>query len=95
MSYLSEWDIERIHGIHAMCSLADQGDPEAMYIWAMANLRGDGVGPDYPEARTYFELASQRGHTKAALQVAFMYLHGRGIPEDREKSARFFEMAAS
>lgn len=56
-------------------------------------LSGD--TPDYMKAFACFTRAANMEHDQAAYQLAKMYDEGLGIPQDREKAAKWYEKAES
>jgi TPR repeat protein len=48
----------------------------------------------YQKAARWFELAAGSGHREAQFQLASMYEHGRGVPQDFTEAARLYQAAA-
>jgi TPR repeat protein len=49
---------------------------------------------NYQSAAGWFELAAKSGHREAQFQLASMYEHGRGVPQDFMEAARLYQAAA-
>ena len=49
---------------------------------------------NYQSAARWFELAAKQGHRDAHFQLATMYEHGRGVPQDFTEAARLYRTAA-
>eukprot|EP01031_Cornospumella_fuschlensis_P028592 gene28592-34516_t len=58
--------------------------PAAMFNVGAALLVGDGVGEDAPKAAEWFEKAARLGIAEASLNLAKMYMEGKGVPRDLE-----------
>lgn len=75
--------------IAALRDAANGGNPEAMYKYGnvLANGRSD------KEAFTWFMAASKRNLVKAMNAVGYMYQEGRGVLQDHEEAAGWYEKA--
>ena len=49
---------------------------------------------NYPKAFYYCELAAKQGDASAQFGLAYLYLYGKGVPEDKEQAIYYFELAA-
>lgn len=49
---------------------------------------------DYQAAAHWFELAAKQGNASAKYELASMFEHGRGVPQDFSEAARLYKAAA-
>lgn len=61
---------------------ANAKHPAAMFNIGAALLVGDGVSEDAPKAAEWFEKAGMLGIAEAYLNLAKMYIEGKGVPRD-------------
>ena len=89
------------NAIHLLKKAALSGSAAAAYELGMIHLNGLGKGTTYaiPEnynhAFGYFLLGALRGDQKAQRQLSKMYLVGRGVPQDYQKSLMWLTRAAN
>ncbi len=60
----------------------------ALYNLGVAHERGDGVETDAGAAADFYARAAARGLAAASLNLAVLYLEGRGVAEDGEQALR-------
>lgn len=73
---------------------ADQGEPDAMYEWALCLSQGEGVELDPAEAAVFYKLAVDEGHARAANGLGCAYGDGYGVVRDLEKSYAYKAVGA-
>ena len=89
------------NAIHLLKKAALSGSASAAYELGMIHLNGLGKGTAYaiPEnynyAFGYFLLGALRGDQKAQRQLSKMYLVGRGVPQDYQKSRIWLTRSAN
>lgn len=68
--------------------------------WAIATCYRDGDGGvpggkvDMEEALKWFRKSAEQGYGNALDDLGMLYMEGKGVPENLETAARYFEMAA-
>ena len=74
---------------------ADAGSAEGAHRLALVFAHGDG-GTPRNEARAVelFELAAEKGHKRAQLNLGTLYLRGQGVPRDLIQARAWLEKAA-
>jgi TPR repeat protein len=74
---------------------ADAGIMEARFLYARACSRGTGVPRNLREAASYFRLAANQGHVKAATELGLLLMEGAtGVSKDKTEAGRHFKRAA-
>ena len=74
------------------------GSSEAAYELGNATIKGIGTEnkePNYNHAFGYYTIAAVKGDKKAQYQLGQMYLSGRGVPQDYQKSLTWIARAAN
>jgi len=61
---------------------AEQGEPSAMYNYAVHLRDGVGVTADAAEASRWFQRGAESGHPESMLNLGLRYFHGRGVDRD-------------
>jgi len=75
-------------------------EAEDQSLWALnylgfINLEGvDEHCIDYPAALTYFSRAAEKGHLEAKVNLAYMYLQGKGMKAQTWEAAKLFTVTA-
>jgi len=88
------------NAIHLLKKAALSGSASAAYELGMIHLNGLGKGTpyaiteDYNHAFGYFLLGSLRGDQRAQQQLSKMYLVGRGVPQDYQKTLMWLTRSA-
>ena len=78
----------------ALRPLADQGNPEAQFRYAMLYAEGLGLRTSDALAASWLRRAADQGHAEAQYQLGRMYLDGRGVPMDRREAVGWLTKAA-
>lgn len=55
---------------------------------------GEGRPQDYGQARHYYELAANQGHTDAQFCLGYLYYTGHSVAQDYELVRHYYELAA-
>lgn len=77
-------------------SHAEQGNSLAQYDLGKSFKYGGGfIAKDIDEAIIWYEKSANNGNSKAAIELAEIYEHGRGVKQDYFKAARWYEHAAN
>ena len=77
-------------------SLADQGQPDAMYNLALMYAQGQGIPQrNYAEAAKWFRLAASQGVADAQNDLSTLYRQGQGVPQNYAEAAKWAYLAAS
>ena len=66
---------------------ASQQGPHGQYLLAAAYGTGRGTALCFDAAVSYLQKSANYGHPGACYQLAIMYAHGYGVPEDRDKAS--------
>ncbi|MBA3813808.1 MAG: sel1 repeat family protein [Alphaproteobacteria bacterium] len=74
--------------------IADQGDKEAQYNYALMLYKGEGGEIDLRQARDYFKKAAERGHEAAYGYYALMLQEGEGGVQDLCQAREYFRISA-
>jgi TPR repeat protein len=74
--------------------VADQGDPQALYLVGSMVFEGKGVRQDKRAGATLLQLAADAGWAEAELLVAMMYDKGDGVPKRTDNSLYWNRRAA-
>ena len=61
---------------------AETGDARAQHCLGVMLNKGQGVKQDYEESFKWLNLASKQGFTQAKLDLAILFYHKKGIPEN-------------
>ena len=92
-AYFSE-DYES--AIHELMPIAEQGHPVAQFSLGMIYARGvGGVLQDFKTAIKWWKLSSAQGFAHSQGKLAYVYLHGKGVPEDYVYAHMWANIAAS
>ena len=88
--YVAEWSRLR--------HLAEEGDANAQF--QLGNLYYTGrarpaIPQNYKKAYEYFLQAAKQGLAAAQHNVAVLFLRGQGVPQDGDKAAAWFMLAAA
>lgn len=78
----------------ALRPVADRGNAEAQYRYAMLFAEGRGVRPSDALAASWLRRAADQGHAEACYQLGRMYLDGRGVPLDGHEARSWLRKAA-
>ena len=73
---------------------ARDGDSLAAFNYGYCLWKGLGVGYDPTEAKSYFSFARNMDGGEAYYNLAMLYLHGEGVMQNFELSARYMRMSA-
>lgn len=74
--------------------LAELGDAESQLTMGIAYRDGsDGPPQDYSEAAVWFRRAADQGNPLAQLNLAQLYQHGRGVPQDLVRAHMWYNLA--
>ena len=77
------------------CKVAAQaGDKEAQYQLGLYYYEGQLIEPNYFESIYWLKQASSQAHTEAQLQLARMYVLGKGVPVNRIQAYVIFKIAS-
>ena len=75
-------------------NLADKGDSEAMYLYAVMLYNGEGIEVNKEEAAKYYQMAAEKGHIGSMNNYANMLYYGDGIKEDISEALTYYILAA-
>lgn len=75
-------------------NLADQGNVDAMFDYAIMLYNGEGIEENKEEAAKYYQMAAEKGHIGSMNNLALMLLNGDGITKNKIEAAKYFQMAA-
>ncbi len=73
---------------------AESGSVVAQAALGICYLYGRGVDVDYEEAFRLLSAATEKGASRAVVNLAHMYAEGLGTPKDPFKAMRFYEAVA-
>src|SRR5688572_21557209 len=73
---------------------AESGSVVAQATLGICYLYGRDVKVDYKEAFRLLSAATEKGASRAVLNLARMYAEGFGLPKDVRKAIRFYEAVA-
>jgi S1-C subfamily serine protease len=76
-------------------SLADQGQPDAMYNLGLMYAQGAAVPQNYAEAARWYGLAAEYGNPDAQAALGLQYVMGQGVPENYILSYTWLSLAAA
>ncbi|UOY06040.1 hypothetical protein L0P88_19200 [Muricauda sp. SCSIO 64092] len=77
-------------------SLADSGNPEALYYLGMLQKDGIGTKQNFKKSIKSFKKSYELGNLEAAYSVGYYYLKGFGdVPQDYTKAYRWFKKSES
>ncbi|KAK8836822.1 hypothetical protein M9Y10_037346 [Tritrichomonas musculus] len=74
-------------------SLADEGDVNAMFNYAVLVEKGDGIDANKEEAIKYYKMAIEKGDASAMNNYANMLYNGDGIDTNKEEAFKYYKMA--
>ena len=80
--------------VHAVRSLAEQGNAEAQFNLGLLYDRGHGVPKDKHEALRWYRRAATQGDTFAQNSLGDNYWEGTGVPKDDREAAWWWRLAA-
>lgn len=81
--------------IESIQKLAESGNPEAQFQFALALQLGKVVPSNLELAAKFLEQAAKQNHGLAAGHLGAAYLHGRGVEVNYEKSFYWNQVAAN
>jgi hypothetical protein len=81
--------------VRGFLPLAKQGDLAAQYQMGLIYNNGDGVSQSYREASAWFRRAAEGGHGGARIALGQLFLHGRGVPEDKVMAYVWLDLAVA
>ena len=73
---------------------ADAGSAEALYAAGMKTLEGKPSAPGYADAARLLLASAERGHARAALALADLYVQGQGLERNYAAAYMWFDIAA-
>lgn len=73
---------------------AEEGDPSAMYIYALMLRAGYGVPQDLPGSVNWFKAAAKKGHSGGQYNAGLMLRNGIGAQQNLQAAAFFYKQAA-
>jgi len=74
---------------------AEQGDPNAQYMLALAYDVGVGAAQDFAEAATWYRKAADQGHAGAQFNLGHLYADGRGVKQGLVQAHMWLHLAAA
>ncbi len=74
--------------------VADQGDPQALYLVGSMVFEGKGVRQDKRAGAALLQFAADDGYPEAELRLATMYQDGDGVPKRTDNSLYWNRRAA-
>ncbi|MFC1833906.1 tetratricopeptide repeat protein [Thermodesulfobacteriota bacterium] len=77
-----------------LSSLAEEGDADEQSFKEIIDDLWIDVSNPHAEAVKWFRVAAEQGDPNAQYQLGEKYLHGKGVPADREEAAKWFRRAA-
>lgn len=80
--------------LKALLPIADQGDPQALYLVGSMFFEGKGVMQDRRAGAALLRFAADKGYAEAELQLAIMYQYGDGVPKRADNSLYWNRRAA-
>ena len=80
--------------VHAVRSLAEQGNVEAQFNLGLLYDRGRGVPKDKHEALRWYRRAATQGDTFAQNALGDNYWEGTGVPKDDSEAVWWWRLAA-
>ncbi|XKM12484.1 tetratricopeptide repeat protein [Orbaceae bacterium ac157xtp] len=75
-------------------SLADSGDPKAMFYMGYLYDEGEDVKQSFGLAAYWYENAARKGYSQAQLNLGFLYSVGDGVEQSDEKAFEWYLKAA-
>jgi rhomboid protease GluP len=79
--------------IAVLQQMADAGNDEAAFRLGRYYDR-ESSEPDYELALKYYRMASDKNHAWATNNLGVLYLHGLGVPRDKDKANEYLRKAA-
>src|SRR5262249_1392680 len=73
---------------------AELGDTEGMFAYGMMLVQGRGVDKDRVQGASYLEKAAARRHALANYNLALLFMHGDGKPENPCRALMHMRYAA-
>jgi TPR repeat protein len=80
--------------IDELLQRAGAGDDQAQFYLARRLEQGTGVAADPSAAARWYLAALRKNHIGATLNLAAMYVDGRGVGQNRDEAIRLYEPAA-
>jgi TPR repeat protein len=75
---------------------AEQGDAFAQTLLGKYHSYGlGGMSKDYTKAVKWYRLAADQGEAEAQSSLGYMYMRGRGVPQDYVRAYMWFVIAAA
>lgn len=84
----------RPNSVECVKSLADNGDVNSMFNYAMMLEKGNRTEVDLKEASKYYKMATDNGHLDSMYNYAQMLFNGNGISIDKKEAAKYYKCAA-
>jgi len=69
--------------------------PEGRFRSALRLAQSEGGARDYAEAARLYRLAAEAGHAEAQKNLGFLYVEGKGVPQDSVEAEKWFNKAAA
>lgn len=68
---------------------------DASFMIGECNYEGGyGIVKNYFEAKNWYQIAAEHGHTEAAVKTAECYVHGIGVERDHKQAIKWYKIAA-
>lgn len=80
--------------INKLTKMAQKGNVDAQVKLANIYYNGEGVEPNYDEAKYYYELAVNKNSPLGLVGLGNCYLNGLGVTEDASEAFNLFKKAA-
>lgn len=74
--------------------MAEEGDPESMYNYAIILSNGEEDQENKPRIAQFYQEAAEKGHVGSMNNYAFMLKNGDGIQQNKPEAEKYFRMAA-
>lgn len=78
------------NSVECIKSLADNGDVNSMFNYAMMLEKGNGIEVDLKAASKYYKMAADNGHLDSMYNYAQMLFNGTGISVDKKEAAKYY-----
>ena len=93
MRYLLAMCLVVVSSSASYAERADISHLERLYRLAQSYEHAEGIPRDYDRALNHYCQAAQEGSSKAAFNIGWMYLNGRGVTQDDDLAAAWFRAA--
>ncbi len=81
--------------VTALRAQAEQGDAVSQWrLGTLYEMAVAGAVQDFPEAAQWYRRAADQGYVPAQINLAGMYLDGRGVDQDDAQALRWLHLAA-